>query len=142
MPKALKLLCLTSDYVKHIPQVALQRAQVKTKKGRIYVLSDSLSGAAVNAAVERPIIKAGDYLNKLTGEHIEYECRRKLDAGAREIVLDFGETELVNSIGISILLGIADVAAARGARIICSDVSEETIELFEMLGVTRHVTLA
>lgn len=106
------------------------------------MLTDSLSGAAVNAAVERPIIKAGDYLNKLTGEHIEYECRRKLDAGAKEIVLDFGETELVNSIGISILLGIADVATARGARIICSDVREETIELFEMLGVTRHVTLA
>lgn len=106
------------------------------------MLTDSLSAAAVNTAEERPVIKAGDYLNKLTGEHIEYECRRKLDAGAKEIVLDFRETELVNSIGISILLGIVDIAAARGAKIVCSDVREETIELFEMLGVTKHVTLA
>ena len=105
------------------------------------MLSDQIS-AVPATIVDRPVIKAGDYLNKLTGEHIEYECRRKLDAGAKEIVLDFGDTELVNSIGISILLGIADVAAARGAKIICSDVKEDTIELFDMLGVTKHVTLA
>lgn len=106
------------------------------------MLSDLQSSVSAQPVTDRPVIKTGDYLNKLTGEQIEYECRRKLDAGAKEIVLDFGETELVNSIGISILLGIVDVAAERGARIICSDVREETVELFEMLGVTKHVTLA
>lgn len=106
------------------------------------MLSDLQSGVSAQPVTDRPVIKAGDYFNKLAGEQIEYECRRKLEAGATEIVLDFGETELVNSIGISILLGIVDLATERGARIICSDVREETVELFEMLGVTKHVTLA
>ena len=105
------------------------------------MLSDQIGAVQAPSLSDPPVIKAGDYLNKLTGEQIEYECRRKLDAGAKEIVLDFGETELVNSIGISILLGIADIAAARGAKIICSDVREDTIELFDMLGVTKHVSI-
>ena len=92
-------------------------------------------------AEERPVISAGDYLNKLTGEKIEHECRQKLNAGAKEIVLDFAETEIVNSIGISILLGIIDTAKTKGANVVFADMNENTVELFEMLGLTKHVTI-
>ena len=88
------------------------------------------------------VVYAGDYLNKLTGEKIERECRRQLSCGCRALVIDFSDTRLVNSIGISILLGIIDVAEKSGARIVFSDVNNQTIELFEMLGLTRHVVLA
>ena len=88
------------------------------------------------------VVYASDYLNKLTGEKIERECRRQLDCGCRALVIDFSETKLVNSIGVSILLGIIDVAEKNGARIVFSDVNNQTIELFEMLGLTRHVVLA
>jgi anti-anti-sigma factor len=88
------------------------------------------------------IVYASDYLNKLTGEKIERECRRQLDCGCRALVIDFSDTKLVNSIGVSILLGIIDVAEKNGARIVFSDVNNQTVELFEMLGLTRHVVLA
>ncbi len=88
------------------------------------------------------IVYASDYLNKLTGERIERECRRQLDAGCRALIIDFSDTELVNSIGISILLGIIDVAEKSGAQVVFSDVNKQTAELFEMLGLTRHVVLA
>lgn len=88
------------------------------------------------------VIQAGDYLNKLAGEKIEHECRQKLDDGASEIVLNFSETELVNSIGISILLGVIDTAARKGAKVVFADMNAQTIELFEMLGLTKHVTIA
>ena len=55
---------------------------------------------------------AGDYLNKLTGEAVERECKLKIDA-----------------------------ASEAGANIIFSDVNENTIQLFEMLGVTNHVVI-
>jgi anti-anti-sigma factor len=87
------------------------------------------------------VIYAGDYLNKLSGERIERECRRQLAAGCRGLVINFKETGLVNSIGISILLGVIDAAEATGAQLIFSDVNKTTIELFEMLGLTRHVAL-
>ena len=88
------------------------------------------------------VVYASDYLNKLTGEKIERECRRQLDGGCRALIIDFSETKLVNSIGISILLGIIDVAEKSGAYIVFSDVNNQTVELFEMLGLTRHVVLA
>jgi anti-anti-sigma factor len=88
------------------------------------------------------VIYAGDYLNKLTGERIERECKKQLDAGCRALVINFSDTELVNSIGVSILLGIINIAEKNAAQVIFSDVNNQTVELFEMLGLTRHVLLA
>jgi len=88
------------------------------------------------------VVYASDYLNKLTGERIERECKKQLDSGARALVIDFSDTELVNSIGISILLGIIDIAEKGGALVVFSGVNNETVQLFEMLGLTRHVVLA
>jgi len=88
------------------------------------------------------VVYASDYLNKLTGEKIERECRRQLDSGCRALVIDFSDTQLVNSIGISILLGIINVAEKSGARVVFSDVNNQTVQLFDMLGLTRHVVLA
>jgi anti-anti-sigma factor len=102
---------------------------------------DPLNGT-VETAGERSVIFAGDYLNKLTGEQIEYECRRRLETGCKELVVDFSKTELVNSVGISILLGVIDVAQTNGAKVVFSDMKDETLELFDMLGLTKHVTLA
>jgi anti-anti-sigma factor len=88
------------------------------------------------------VIYAGDYLNKLSGERIERECRRQLEAGCRALIINFRETELVNSIGVSILLGVIDAVSNTGAQLIFSDVNQQTVQLFEMLGLTRHVALA
>lgn len=88
------------------------------------------------------VVYASDYLNKLTGEKIERECRRQLDSGCRALVIDFSDTELVNSIGISILLGIIDLAEKNGAKVVFADVNNQTVALFNMLGLTRHVALA
>ena len=93
------------------------------------------------AANETATVFAGDYLNKLSGEIIERECKQRLDAGAKRLIVNFSETEIVNSIGVSILLGVIDVAQTAGAEVVFSDVKEETAELFEMLGLTNHVTL-
>ena len=88
------------------------------------------------------VVYASDYLNKLTGEKIERECRRQLASGCQALVIDFSDTELVNSIGISILLGIINLAEKHGAQVVFSDVNNQTIALFDMLGLTRHVVLA
>ena len=105
------------------------------------MISDGLSGLGVETVVDRAVVKAGDYLNKLTGERIERECREKISCGCREIVVDFAATETVNSIGISILLGVIDTASTAGAHVTFSGVKQSTVELFEMLGLTRHVTI-
>ncbi|MFS8086987.1 MAG: STAS domain-containing protein [Acidobacteriota bacterium] len=87
------------------------------------------------------IIYASDYLNKLSGERIERECKRQLESGSRALVINFRNTELVNSIGVSILMGVIDASEQSQARLIFSDVNSHTANLFEMLGLTRHVSV-
>src|ERR1041385_8523546 len=91
---------------------------------------------------EAAIIYASDYLNKLSGERIERECKRRLESGCRTLIINFRDTELVNSIGVSILVGVIDAAEQSTARVIFSDVNNHSANLFEMLGLTRHVSIA
>jgi anti-anti-sigma regulatory factor len=78
----------------------------------------------------------------LSGERIERECKRQLDLGCRALVINFRDTELVNSIGVSILMGVIDASEKNHAQVIFSDVNGHTANLFEMLGLTRHVSVA
>ncbi len=96
---------------------------------------------SVETEGDKSVVYATDYLNKLTGEKIERECKRQLDAGCKTLVVNFAETEIVNSIGISILLGVIDAASDKGAAVVFSDVNQDTIQLFEMLGLTNHVAI-
>lgn len=86
-------------------------------------------------------VYASDYLNKIGGEKIERECKRQIDDGCKILVVNFRDTEIVNSIGISILLGVIDAASVSGTDVIFSDVGEDTRHLFKMLGLTNHVVV-
>jgi anti-anti-sigma factor len=86
-------------------------------------------------------IFASDYLNKFSAEKIERECRQQLAAGCKTLVVNFRDTEIVNSVGISILVGVINAAADTEAKIIFSEVNEHTIQLFEVLGLTKHVEI-
>ena len=91
---------------------------------------------------EVAVVYAGDYVNKMSGQRIERECLTRMERGCRALVINFRDTELVNSIGVSILLGVIDEAERRGARVAFSNVSLHTLKLFELLGLTRLVVLA
>jgi len=91
---------------------------------------------------EIAVVRAGDYVNKHSGQRIERECLLRIECGCRALVIDFKGTELVNSIGVSILLGVIDMAEQISARIVFSNVSLHTVKLFELLGLTRLVAMA
>ena len=93
-------------------------------------------------AAEVAVVYAGDYVNKMSGQRIERECLTRIERGCRALVISFRDTELVNSIGVSILLGVIDEAERRGARVAFSNVGRHTLKLFELLGLTRLVVLA
>jgi anti-anti-sigma factor len=85
------------------------------------------------------VIYPGPYLNQLRGEDIENRCRELLGRGLRHIVINFEETELINSIGISILLGVIEAVSEAHGMLVLSNLSASNRELFEMLGLLAHV---
>jgi anti-anti-sigma factor len=113
-------------------------------QGENNVITETAPEVSVTAETrtEVSIVYATDYLNKLTGEKIERECREQLSGGCKTLVVNFRQTELVNSIGVSILLGVIDAANSAGAKVVFSDMNQNTVELFDMLGVSKHVELS
>lgn len=87
------------------------------------------------------VIYPGPYLNQLRGEGLEGRCQELLAGGVRSIVINFEETELINSIGISILLGIIETVNESRGTLVLSNLSASNRELFEMLGLLTHVRI-
>lgn len=99
----------------------------------IEMRSKMVGGAAV--------IYPGPYLNQLRGEDIEMKCKELLGRGVRQLVINFHETELINSIGISILIGVIEAVNEADGRLMLSNLSQTNRELFEMLGLLAHVSI-
>jgi len=87
------------------------------------------------------VIYPGPYLNQLRGEDIETECQDLLSRGVRQMVINFEETELINSIGISILLSVIEAVNEADGNLMLSNLSASNRELFEMLGLLPHVRI-
>ncbi len=102
---------------------------------------DTIAPAGKRVDENTATVYAGDYLNKLAGERIEYECRQRLNEGCNKLVVNLARTEIVNSIGVSILLGVIDAASSTGAQVVFSEVNDHTAQLFDMLGVSRHAVV-
>jgi anti-anti-sigma factor len=107
---------------------------MQNQSGELPVRSERVGDVAV--------VHASDYLNKLSGERVERECRRRLEEGCRALVVDFRQTGMVNSIGVSILLGVIDAAERAAASVVFAGVQDQAAQIFELLGLTRHVRLA
>ena len=87
------------------------------------------------------VIYPGPYLNQLRGEDVEIQCQEFLTSGVRRIVINFEETELINSIGISILLGVIESVNHVQGLLVLSNLNSSNRELFEMLGLMSHVEM-
>lgn len=88
------------------------------------------------------VLYPGAYLNQLRGESIERRCMELLAGGVRHIVINFDETELINSIGISILLGVVEAVNEARGTLVLANLSPSNRELFEMLGLASHIRIA
>ena len=85
------------------------------------------------------VVYVNGYLNSLLGEEVERSVHDILDAGRQRIVLNFEGTRLINSIGISIIIGIVERMMERNGTLAFCSLSRINRELFQMTGVSRYV---
>lgn len=79
------------------------------------------------------------YLNNLAGETLESACNDYLSKGINKIVLNFGSTEFINSIGISILLAIMDRMREIKGSLCFSNMGSTHEKTFRVLGLKDHM---
>jgi anti-anti-sigma factor len=85
------------------------------------------------------IVRVKGYLSGLSGERLESEIERLIGDGSRSIVIDFRETEMVNSVGVSILVGIIEKVRDSGGELSFSELTPVNEEVFRLMGLHRHV---
>lgn len=85
------------------------------------------------------VVYVDGYLNSLLGEEIERVVQDLLGAGGQRVLLNFGGTRLINSIGISFIIGVVEKIMEQNGLLAFCSLNRMNRELFEMTGVARHV---
>ena len=87
------------------------------------------------------VIYTNGYINDLGGELIDQECKKILQQGVSNIVINFAGSEFINSIGISLIIGVIEKISDVNGRIIFTNLSKANKDVFEMLGLTKFASI-
>lgn len=90
---------------------------------------------------ERAVIRSRGYLSRNGGEVLEQEVVRLVELGFRSFLVDFRDMDLINSVGVSILIGVIEQVRAHRGEIAFSDLSPVNEEIFRIMGLHRYAQL-
>jgi len=88
---------------------------------------------------ETLVVYVGGYLNSLLGEEVERLVGTQIQGGMRRLLLNFGQTRMVNSIGISYIIGVVEKMMEGEGRMAFCEVSRINRDLFQVTGLTKYV---
>lgn len=87
------------------------------------------------------VIRATSYLSGRSGEEMEKEFEKNLEEGKRHFVINFQDTEIINSIGISIIIGIIEKTMEHKGSVRFTRLSKVNEEIFRMMGLLRYAPI-
>jgi len=87
------------------------------------------------------VLCAENYINNIEGENLEKVCNAFLAKGTHKFVIDFSGTEIINSIGISILIGIIEKIRNKKGLALFAGLTKVNHDIFNMVGLTKHIPL-
>jgi anti-anti-sigma factor len=89
----------------------------------------------------RAVLRTRGYLSRSAGEQLEREIVQLLGGGTRRFVVNLRETDLINSVGISILIGVIERVRAMGGELAFAELTPVNEEIFKIMGLHRHARL-
>ncbi len=89
----------------------------------------------------RALIRTCGYLTRTAGEQLEQEIIRLLGAGVGRFIVNLHDTDLINSVGISILIGVIERVREQGGELAFSELTSVNEEIFRIMGLQRHARM-
>lgn len=83
------------------------------------------------------VIRTRGYLNDLGAEQVDTVCSEHLKQGVKKIVINLDKSPLINSIGISILIGIIEAIEEDGGNLAFTNMTPTNRKTFEMMGLLQ-----
>ncbi|MGO9378794.1 MAG: STAS domain-containing protein [Dissulfurispiraceae bacterium] len=81
------------------------------------------------------------YLNDIAGGNLMQECDAFIEDNIRKVVLNFRQTDYINTIGISVLLRIAEKVKQAGGELCLTELGKSHTDTFEMLGLSKLLSV-
>ena len=85
---------------------------------------------------DHAIIRPAGYLNALAGDQIEKVCASLVERDVRYIIVNFRDVSMVNTIGISILVGIIEKVLEHNGLVYFTELGETDRKIFEVLNLS------
>jgi len=83
------------------------------------------------------IIRTKGYLNDLGAEQVDTICSENLGKGTKKIVINLEHSPLINSIGISILIGVIEAIEEASGALAFTNLTPTNRKTFEMMGLLQ-----
>jgi anti-anti-sigma factor len=87
------------------------------------------------------VLYVDGYLNSLVGEILEDSVNGNVDNGKMKLIVNFGKTKMINSVGISIIIAIVETIAEKGGILAFTNLSRINRDLFDITGVSELVKI-
>lgn len=83
------------------------------------------------------IIRTNGYLNDLGAEQVDEICSEHLEKDIKKIVINLEKSPLINSIGISILIGVIEAIEEAEGALAFTNLTPTNRKTFEMMGLLQ-----
>lgn len=90
---------------------------------------------------DRVVLYADNYINDIEGEKLEEVCDGLLKSGVKRIIMDFSNTELINTVGVSILIGIMEKVREKEGVLLFSGLKKVNHEICNIVGLAKYVPI-
>ena len=88
------------------------------------------------------ILRTDGYVNNLGGEKIAEVANQLIDEGVRCVILNLEKSQVVNSIGISILIEVIErMVEEEGGRIAFCHLTKTIAKTFQIMGLTQYAQI-
>jgi len=87
------------------------------------------------------IIRTEGYVNNLGGEKISEEVDRLISERISKFILNFEKSNIVNSIGISILIEVIEKLVDIGGKIYFCNLTKTISKTFFIMGLTQYAEI-
>ena len=87
------------------------------------------------------IFQTQGYINDLGGETIEKRCDDILREGYRKFIINFDNSPIINSMGISFLIGVIDRINKAEGSVYFSNLTASNSEVLKLMGLTKFAPI-
>src|SRR5512143_2518812 len=88
-----------------------------------------------NLTDNRLVIATSGYVNNVGGQAIAEEFQRHFANGVKHVIINLGQSKVVNSIGMSFLIEIIETLNDSGGRLIFTDLDPAVEKMLAIMGL-------